>query len=79
MLLAVGGVEPRKGSRELFEAVGLLKAQGRRVILVILGGHSFQDYEAYRLEALGLLPELDLTLGQDIVQLGTVDDLTLAR
>ena len=79
VLLAVGGVEPRKGSRELFEAVGLLKAQGRRVVLVILGGHSFQDYEAYRLETLGLLPGLDLTLGQDILQLGTVDDLTLAR
>lgn len=79
VLLSVGGVEPRKGSRELLEAVGLLKAQGRKVILVILGGHSFQDYEAYRLETLGLLPGLNLTLGQDVVQLGTVDDLTLAQ
>ena len=79
LLLAVGGVEPRKGSRELFEALGLLKAQGRRVTLVILGGHSFQDYEAYRLQTLGLLPELNLALGEDVVQLGTVDDLALAQ
>ena len=79
MLLAVGGVEPRKGSRELFEAVGLLRARGHRVVLVILGGHSFQDYEAYRLETLALLPGLGLGLGDDIVQIGTVDDLTLAQ
>ncbi|NQW72326.1 MAG: MSMEG_0565 family glycosyltransferase [Actinobacteria bacterium] len=79
VLLAVGGVEPRKGSRELFEAVGLLRARGRRVVLVILGGHSFQDYEAYRLQTLALLPGLGLCLGDDVHQIGTVDDLTLAQ
>ena len=50
MILAVGGVEPRKGSRELFQALGILKSRGHRVRLVILGGHSFQDYEDYRQE-----------------------------
>lgn len=79
ILLAVGGVEPRKGSRELFEALGLLRARGRRVVLVILGGHSFQDYEAYRLQTLAMLPDLGLALGEDIIQIGTVDDLTLAQ
>ncbi len=79
VLLAVGGVEPRKGSRELFEAIGILRARGKKVVLVILGGHSFQDYEAYRLQALEMLPGLGLALGEDIIQIGTVDDLTLAQ
>ncbi len=79
LLLAIGGIEPRKGSQELIEAVGLLKARGRKVVLVILGGHSFQDYAWYRDQTLALLPSLDLTLGEDIIQVGTVDDMTLGQ
>ena len=79
VILAVGGVEPRKGSRELFQALGILKTRGHRVHLVILGGHSFQDYESYRQEALGLLPELGLELGRDVITVGTVDEQTLGQ
>ncbi len=79
VILAVGGVEPRKGSRELFQALGILKTRGHQVHLVILGGHSFQDYESYRQEALGLLPELGLELGRDVITLGTVDEQTLGQ
>ncbi|MFE3452601.1 MSMEG_0565 family glycosyltransferase [Nonomuraea sp. NPDC059194] len=68
LLLAVGGIEPRKGSKTLFRALGLLR--GRRPVLAILGGQSFRDYEAYRREALALLPPL----GQDVVQVGTVSE-----
>jgi glycosyltransferase involved in cell wall biosynthesis len=47
-------------------------------VLAIVGGHSFQDYTAYRDAALAALPGLGLTLGEDVVQLGTVSDAELA-
>jgi glycosyltransferase-like protein len=78
LFLAVGGIEPRKGSTVLFRALGLLRSRGHRPVLAILGGHSFRDYEPYRREALALLPGLGLRLGTDIVQVGTVREETLA-
>jgi glycosyltransferase-like protein len=78
VFLAVGGIEPRKGSKSLFRALGMLRARGLHPILVILGGHSFRDYAAYRQEALATLPHLGLALGADIVELGSVPDDVLA-
>ena len=43
-------------------------------MLAVVGGHSFQDYRAYRDAALAGLPELGLELGRDVVLLGTVSD-----
>lgn len=79
VLLSVGGIEPRKGSNELFEALSILKGRRLRPVLVMLGGHSFQDYAAYRDAAVARLPELGLELGVDIVEVGTVDDVTLGE
>jgi glycosyltransferase-like protein len=79
LILAVGGVEPRKGSRELFQALGILKSRGHQIHLAILGGHSFQDYEDYRQEAIGLLPSLGLKLGRDVITVGTVDEQALGQ
>ena len=79
LILAVGGVEPRKGSRELFQALGILKSRGHQIHLAILGGHSFQDYEDYRQGALGLLPGLGLELGRDVITVGTVDEQALGQ
>lgn len=79
LFLAVGGVEPRKGSVYLFEALGRLRRElATPVVLAIVGGHSFQDYAAYRDAALDSLPGLGLALGRDVVLLGTVDDAELA-
>lgn len=77
VLLAVGGVEPRKGTAVLFAALGLLRGRGVRPVLAIAGGHSFQDYEAYRVQTLARLPELGLELGRDVVQLGTLSEAEL--
>jgi glycosyltransferase-like protein len=75
VFLSVGGVEPRKGSTFLFEALSRLKtATGRRVVLAVMGGHSFQDYADYRERALASLPSLGLSLDDDVRLLGTVDD-----
>ncbi|HEY1968794.1 MAG TPA: MSMEG_0565 family glycosyltransferase [Pseudonocardia sp.] len=78
VFLAVGGVEPRKGSVHAFRALSRLKRAGIDAVLVVVGGHSFQDYTAYRDASLGLLPELGLTLGEDVVLLGTVSEAELA-
>ncbi|MCA1727238.1 MAG: MSMEG_0565 family glycosyltransferase [Actinobacteria bacterium] len=79
LFLAVGGVEPRKGTAFLFKALGgLVATMDPPPMLAVVGGHSFQDYTAYRDAALAALPSLGLELGVDVVQLGTVDDAELA-
>ena len=75
LILAVGGIEPRKGSDTLVRALAEMKA--RRAIapvLAVIGGHSFQDHRAYRDRVLALLPELGLGLDDDVVLVGTVPD-----
>lgn len=80
LFLAVGGIEPRKGSIHLFQALARLKhTMTPPPMLAIVGDHSFQDYRAYRDECLALLHQLDLTLGEDVVLLGTVDDAELPQ
>lgn len=75
LYLTVGGIEPRKGSRHLIDALAKLKAERDDApALAVIGGHSFQDYRAYREDVLGSLPELGLELGKDLILLGTIDD-----
>ncbi|HLQ54084.1 MAG TPA: MSMEG_0565 family glycosyltransferase [Streptosporangiaceae bacterium] len=74
LILAVGGIEPRKGSDTLMRALAALRDSGCDAVLAIIGGHSFQDYRAYAERVLAMLPGLGLRLGTDVVQLGTVPD-----
>ncbi len=79
LLLAVGGIEPRKGTRHLFDALGLLAQRLETPpVLAIVGGHSFQDYTAYRAEALARLAGHGLRLDRDVILLGTLSDGELA-
>jgi glycosyltransferase-like protein len=48
VVLAVGGIEPRKGTLDLVEAVRLLATGGRPARLVIAGGETLFDYRDYR-------------------------------
>ncbi|MGQ0632032.1 MAG: MSMEG_0565 family glycosyltransferase [Sporichthyaceae bacterium] len=73
-VLSVGGIEPRKGSLELLEAMAALRARGNaEVPLVIAGGTTLFDYRDYRArwhqraDELGLHPQV----------LGPVDDADL--
>jgi glycosyltransferase-like protein len=76
--LAVGGIEPRKGSVVLFQAMAILAGQTHPPpALVVVGGHSFQDYSGYRDEAVAMLPGLGLELGRDVIPVGTVSDAAL--
>jgi glycosyltransferase-like protein len=77
LILAVGGIEPRKGSDTLMAAVAALSRSGRRPVLAVVGGHSFQDYREYRDRVLASLPGLGLRLDDDVVLLGTVADAEL--
>jgi glycosyltransferase-like protein len=77
LILSVGGIEPRKGSDTLMAAVAELRRSGRRPVLAVVGGHSFQDYREYRDRVLSSLPDLGLSLDDDVVLLGTVPDAEL--
>ncbi len=79
VLLMVGGIEPRKGSLELFEALALVKSQlAEPPALVVIGGHSFRDHSAYRDATLQRAADLRLEEGSDYHLLGTVSDEELA-
>ncbi|SFS96164.1 MSMEG_0565 family glycosyltransferase [Saccharopolyspora flava] len=72
-VLAVGGIEPRKGSLDLLEAHALLRAQEPDVSLVIAGGETLFDYREYRRR----WEERAVELGVEPIVLGPVaeDDL----
>jgi glycosyltransferase involved in cell wall biosynthesis len=75
LLLAVGGLEPRKGSDNLVRALAAVRRRsGVEPVLAVLGGHSFQDYRAYSDAVRADLPRLGLQLGRDVIEVGTVPD-----
>lgn len=79
MLLAVGGIEPRKGTDTLVAALSrLVRERTPTPVLTVIGGHSFQDHRAYRDAVLASLDSLGLTMGKDIVELGTVPEDEMA-
>lgn len=78
LFLTIGGIEPRKGSEFLVQALAKLKGEtSTPVTLAIIGGHSFQDYRNYRERVLASLPALGLEIGKDIALLQTVTQTEL--
>lgn len=69
-ILAVGGIEPRKGSIDLLKAYARLRADHPEVSLVFAGGETLFDYRAYRAE----FDRLHTDLGVSPIVLGTVAD-----
>ncbi|HEV2638190.1 MAG TPA: MSMEG_0565 family glycosyltransferase [Actinocrinis sp.] len=69
-VLAVGGIEPRKGSIDLLDAYALLFAEHPDVALVIAGGETLFDYRDYRAEWEARAAQL----GVDPIVLGPVPD-----
>jgi glycosyltransferase-like protein len=47
-VLAVGGIEPRKGTLDLLEAFALLRREAPETALVLAGGETLFDYRDYR-------------------------------
>ncbi|MBF4601344.1 MSMEG_0565 family glycosyltransferase [Frigoribacterium sp. VKM Ac-1396] len=69
-VLALGGIEPRKGSLDLVEVYARLRRRRPDVRLVFGGGETLFDYRAYRAAVDARVAEL----GLDPVLLGVVDD-----
>ncbi|HEX4361946.1 MAG TPA: MSMEG_0565 family glycosyltransferase [Pseudonocardia sp.] len=69
-VLAVGGIEPRKGTADLVEAMALLRPRVPGVALVLAGGDTLFDYRGYRDAVLARSAEL----GLEPVLLGPVPD-----
>jgi glycosyltransferase-like protein len=68
-LLAVGGIEPRKGTLDLVETYARLRPTHSDLALVIAGGETLFDYRPYRAE----VDRRCLELGVAPVVLGPVD------
>ena len=78
LFLSVGGLEPRKGGRELVEAFAIARRELEPTPkLAVVGGHSFQDHAPYRQRCLERAEELGI--GHDLVLVGTVSEEELPR
>ena len=76
LFLTVGGIEPRKGSRELIEALALVRNEmDPSPMLAVVGGHSFQDHRAYREDVLDRARQL--SLDEELKLVGTVSEAEL--
>jgi glycosyltransferase-like protein len=60
-VLAVGGIEPRKGTLDLIEAMALVAEQEPGLSLVIAGGETLFDYRGYREQVERRAAELGVT------------------
>jgi glycosyltransferase-like protein len=73
-VLAVGGIEPRKGTVDLLRAYDLVRSRGRDdVALVLAGGETLFDYKPYRAEFDAVVADR----GVPVTELGVVDDPSL--
>ena len=80
LFLAVGGLEPRKGSIYLIEAlVRIRDTVTPRPMVAVVGEHSFQDHSSYTSAVLARAEELGLKRGEDLLLLGTVPDEAMAE
>jgi glycosyltransferase-like protein len=68
-VLCVGGIEPRKGTLDLIEAMALVQAEQPDLRLVIAGGETLFDYRDYRQQVEALAEQR----GVEILNLGPVD------
>jgi glycosyltransferase-like protein len=69
-VLAVGGIEPRKGTLDLVEAMARVRREEPGLALVVAGGETLFDYRDYRAAVEARAAEL----GVEPVVLGPVDD-----
>jgi glycosyltransferase involved in cell wall biosynthesis len=60
-VLAVGGIEPRKGTLDLVEAMASVQQARPELSLVVAGGETLFDYRGYRAEVERRAAELGVT------------------
>jgi glycosyltransferase-like protein len=78
LFLHVGGIEPRKGSVELIEALSMVRTRlTPSPVLAVIGAKPFQDYSGYRDRVFERAAELGLEIGRDLALLESVGDAEL--
>ncbi|MBD2104179.1 MSMEG_0565 family glycosyltransferase [Leptolyngbya sp. FACHB-261] len=75
--LTVGGIEPRKNSLTLLHAFIQLRQQYPQAQLVIAGGATLFDYEAYRQEFFAVAQQTNLQIGKSLILPGVITDADL--
>ena len=70
--LTVGGIEPRKNSLTLLKAFKLVLKNYSKAQLVIAGGATLFDYQAYREEFFSLAKELEIVIGESLILPGVI-------
>lgn len=70
--LTVGGIEPRKNSIKLLQAFAQVRAECPRAQLVIAGGATLFDYQAYRDEFFAAAARLGVGLGESLMLPGVI-------
>ncbi|ALL70477.1 Glycosyltransferase (plasmid) [Paraburkholderia caribensis MBA4] len=79
VVLAVGGIEERKNTLQLLEAFALLRQTHTDAQLVIAGGASLLDHDAYTRRFVARAAQLGLRIGpgEQVVVTGPLDDATI--
>lgn len=78
VFLTIGGIEPRKNTKKLLSAFVHVRKyfaeSGKQAVLVIGGGQTLFDYQAYRREFFQMVEDYNLTMGEDIINLGVLKE-----
>ncbi|ACC73677.1 MSMEG_0565 family glycosyltransferase [Paraburkholderia phymatum] len=79
MVLAVGGIEQRKNTLQLLEAFALMRQTHAKAQLVIAGGASLLDHEAYTQRFVARAMQLGLRIGkcEPVVVTGPLEDAAI--
>jgi len=75
LYLTVGGIEPRKNSLNLLRAFAQLQAEIPTAQLVVVGGSTLFDYQAYRQQFFTLVEQLHLNQSVVITGVLSTDEL----
>ena len=75
--LTVGGIEPRKNSIKLLQAFAEVLADYPQAQLVIAGGATLFDYQAYRDEFFALADHLGVPIGKSLILPGVIPEVEL--
>ncbi|XGV98816.1 MAG: MSMEG_0565 family glycosyltransferase [Leptolyngbya sp. BL-A-14] len=77
LFLTVGGIEPRKNSIALLQAFSQILATHPQAQLIIAGGATLFDYQAYRNEFFALADKLGVLVGKQLLLPGVIPDAEL--
>lgn len=75
--LTVGGIEPRKNSITLLHAFAQVLSDQPQAQLVIAGGATLFDYQAYRDDFFARVQALEIEIGRSLVLPGVISDADL--